>query len=119
MTAAGRLPALRDALWAYLGLAVLWTFAVEQPLFDLLKDNPEFFAARGSSGFDIISFFVLLVVLPTLILLGIELLVGRIGPNPRRIAHAVLLGGLVVLVAAQELNKSIDTLDTVLIVVSV
>ena len=29
---------------------------VAQPLFDLLKDNPEFFAARGSSGFDIIAF---------------------------------------------------------------
>ena len=49
---------------------MLWTFAVAQPLFDLLKDNPEFFAARGSSGFDIISFSVLLVVLPPLLLLG-------------------------------------------------
>ena len=36
----------------YLDLAVLWTFAVAQPLFDLLSDNPEFFAARGSTGFD-------------------------------------------------------------------
>ena len=49
---------------------MLWTFAVAQPLFDLLKDNPEFFAARGSSGFDIISFSVLLVVLPPALLLG-------------------------------------------------
>ena len=62
MSLAGRLPALRDALWAYLGIAVLWTFAVAQPLFDLLKDNPEFFAARGSPGFDIISWSVVLVV---------------------------------------------------------
>ena len=46
----------REAAWAFLNLAVLWTFAVAQPLFDLLKDNPEFFAARGSTGFDIISF---------------------------------------------------------------
>ena len=66
----------REALWAYLGLAVLWTFAVAQPLFDLLKDNPEFFAARGSSGFDIVSFSVALVVLPPLLMLGIELLGG-------------------------------------------
>ena len=66
-------PLWRDALWAYLGIAVLWTFAVAQPLFDLLKDNPEFFAARGSSGFDVISWSVLLVVLPPAILLGIEL----------------------------------------------
>ena len=71
----------KGAAWAYLNLAVLWTFAVAQPLFDLLKDNPEFFAARGSSGFDIISFSVLLVVLPPALLLGIELLLGLIGPR--------------------------------------
>ena len=66
----------KAAGWAYLNLAVLWTFAVAQPLFDLLKDNPEFFAARGSSGFDIVSFSVLLVVLPPAILLGVEVLLG-------------------------------------------
>jgi Sulfatase len=109
----------KSAAWAYLNLAVLWTFAVAQPLFDLLKDNPEFFAARGSSGFDIISFSVLLVVLPPAILLAIELLIGLIGPEARRVAHAVLLGGLVVLIAAQALKKSIDASDTVLIVLSV
>ena len=109
----------RSAGWAYLNLAVLWTFAVAQPLFDLLKDNPEFFAARGSSGFDIISFSVLLVVLPPAILLGIELLLGLIRPEVRQVAHAVFLGALVVLIAAQALKKAIDTSDTVLIVLSV
>ena len=102
MTAAGRLPALRDALWAYAGLAVLWTFAVAQPLFDLLKDNPEFFAARGSSGFDIISWSVLLVALPPALLLAVELLIGLAGDTPRRIAHLVLIGGLVALIAVQR-----------------
>jgi hypothetical protein len=119
MTAAGRLPALRDALWAYLGLAVLWTFAVAQPLFDLLKDNPEFFAARGSSGFDIISWSVLLVVLPPLLLLAVELAVGLAGEPARRIAHLVLIAGLVALIAAQALKKSIDSSDAVLIVLSI
>jgi hypothetical protein len=109
----------KSAAWAYLNLAVLWTFAVAQPLFDLLKDNPEFFAARGSSGFDIVSFSVLLVVLPPAILLAIELLIGLIGPEARQVAHAVLLGGLVVLIAAQALKKAIDSSDTVLIVLSV
>src|SRR5689334_2343186 len=119
MTAAGRLPSLRDALWAYLGLAVLWTFAVAQPLFDLLKVNPEFFAARGSSGFDIISFSVLLVVLPPAILLAIELLLGLISPEVRQATHLVFLGALVALIAAQALKKSIDASDTVLIVLAV
>jgi hypothetical protein len=110
--------AVKEALWAYLNLAVLWTFAVAQPLFDLLKDNPEFFAARGSSGFDIISFSVLLVVLPPAILLAIELLVGIAGRPARLGAHIVFLSALVALIAAQALKKSFDVSDTVLIVLS-
>ena len=111
--------AAKSAGWAYLNLAVLWTFAVAQPLFDLLKDNPEFFAARGSSGFDIVSFSVLLVLLPPALLLAIELLLGLIRPELRDGAHIAFLGGLVVLIAAQALKKSIDASDTVLIVLSV
>ena len=108
----------KAAGWAYLNLAVLWTFAVAQPLFDLLKDNPEFFAARGSSGFDIVSFSVLLVVLPPAILLAIELLLGLIRPEVRQGAHIAFLGALAALIAAQALKKSIDASDTVLIVLS-
>jgi len=107
-----------EAGWAYLNLAVLWTFAVAQPLFDLLKDNPEFFAARGSSGFDIVSFSVLLVVLPPALLLAVELLIGLAGRPARRGAHTVLIGALVALVAAQALKKAIDASDLVLIVLS-
>jgi hypothetical protein len=109
----------KEAAWAYLNLAVLWTFAVAQPLFDLLKDNPEFFAARGSSGFDIVSFSVLLVILPPALLLGIELLLGLIRPEVRTGAHVVFIGALVALIAAQALKKSIDASDVVLIALSV
>ena len=108
----------REALWAYLNLAVLWTFAVAQPLFDLLKDNAEFFAARGSSGFDIISFAVLLIAVPPALLLAIELLVGLAGRSARRGAHVVLIACLVALIAAQALKKLIDAPDVVLIVLS-
>jgi hypothetical protein len=111
-------PLWRDALWAYLGIAVLWTFAVAQPLFDLLKDNPEFFAARGSSGFDVISWSVLVVVLPPALLLGIELLIGLAGKTARKGAHLVLIAGLVALIAVQALKKSIEASDVVLIVLS-
>jgi hypothetical protein len=112
-------PLWRDALWTYLGIAVLWTFAVAQPLFDLLKDNPEFFAARGSSGFDVISWSLLLVVLPPALLLAIELLVGLAGRVARQGAHLVVIAGLVALIAAQALKKSIETSDFVLIALSV
>ena len=109
----------KAAGWAYLNLAVLWTFAVAQPLFDLLKDNPEFFAARGSTGFDIVSFSVLLVVLPPALLLAIELLLGLIRPEVRQGAHIVFLGMLAALIAAQALKKSFDASDTLLIALSV
>ena len=110
---------MKSAAWAYLNLAVLWTFAVAQPLFDLLKDNPEFFAARGSTGFDILSFSILLVVLPPLLLLGIELLLGLIRPEVREWAHIVFIGALVAVIAAQALKKSIDASDTVLVALAV
>jgi hypothetical protein len=111
-------PSIREAAWAYLNLAVLWTFAVAQPLFDLLKDNPEFFAARGSSGSDVISFSVLLVALPPALLLAVELIIGLAGRTARRVAHVVMLGALVALIAAQALKKSIDASDPVLIALS-
>ncbi len=111
--------AAKAAGWAYLNLAVLWTFAVAQPLFDLLKDNPEFFAARGSSGFDIVSFSVLLVVLPPALLLAIELLLGLIGEDVRKGAHIAFLGALAALIAAQALKKSFDASDLVLIALAV
>ncbi len=108
----------KEALWSLLNLAVLWTFAVAQPLFDLLKDNPEFFAARGSSGGDIVSFSVLLVLLPPLLLLAIELLLGLLGRRVREVAHVVFIGVLVALIAAQALKKAFDASDVVLIVLS-
>ena len=62
---------------------------------------------------------MLLVVLPPLLLLGIELLLGLIRPEVRRGAHVVFLGVLAALIAAQALKKSIDASDTVLIALSV
>ena len=105
-------------LWSLLELAVLWTFAVAQPLFDLLKDNPEFFAARGSSGPDVISFAVLLVVVPPLLLLAVELLIGLAGARARRGVHLLFLALLVALIAAQALKKAFDASDLLLVLLS-
>ncbi|MBA2630626.1 MAG: sulfatase-like hydrolase/transferase [Thermoleophilaceae bacterium] len=109
----------KAALIHFANLAVLWTFAVAQPLFDLLGDNPEFFAARGSSSFDIVSFSLLLVLLPPLVLLLVELLLGLLGRRMFRVVHLVFLAALVALIAAQALKKAIDTSDPVLIGLSV
>ncbi|MFN2617112.1 MAG: sulfatase-like hydrolase/transferase [Thermoleophilaceae bacterium] len=115
----GRRPPLKQSAWAFAHLAVLSTFAVAQPLFDLLRKNPEFFAARGSPGFDVISFSILMVVLPPLVLLALELLGGLAHPLVRFVLHLLFVTGLVALIAVQALKKSIDASDATLIALSV
>jgi hypothetical protein len=109
---------LKRALWDYAHLAVLSTFALAQPLFDLLKDNPEFFAARGAPGFDIASFAVLVVVLPPALLVGVELLCGLVHRRVREGFHLLFVGLLVALIALQAIKRIVDAGDAVLIALS-
>jgi hypothetical protein len=103
---------------SFFHLAVLSAFALAQPLFNLLSDNPEFFAARGSTAVDVIVFAVLLVVLPPALLLGIELLIGLAGPRARYGAHLVLLALLAAVVFVQAFKDAIDASDAILIALS-
>jgi hypothetical protein len=104
-----------SVLFSFLHLAVLTTFALAQPLFDLLSDNPEFFAARGSTAADVIVFAILLVLVPPLVLLAIELLVGLAGPAARRIAHLVLLALVAGVIFVQAIKDAIGASDAVMI----
>jgi len=102
-------------LLSFLHLAVLSAFALAQPLFNLLSDNPEFFAARGSTAVDVIVFAVLLVVVPPALLLGIELLIGLAGTRARLGTHLVLIALLAAVIFVQALKDAIDAGDAVLI----
>ena len=88
---------------AGLHLLVLWSFAVAQPLFDLLGKNGEFFAARGSTRWDAIVFALVLLLVPPAVLLGLELVVGR---GIRWAVHAVFVAGLVALFVLQAIRGS-------------
>jgi hypothetical protein len=112
---AGRGAALRATLWDYAHLAALCSLALAQPLFALLRRSPEFLAARGALGFDVVSFAVLLVVLPPALLLAVELLAGLIDHRVRRGLHLGFVAALAALVAAQALKRSLDAADGVLI----
>ncbi|MDQ3644062.1 MAG: hypothetical protein M3356_00925, partial [Actinomycetota bacterium] len=114
----GRLPTPRQALIAFGHLAVLSAFALAQPLFSLLSDNPEFFAARGSTPGDIIVFALLLVLVPPLLLLGIEVLIGVAGPAMRRGAHLVAVALLAAVVFVQALKDVLGSSAVALILVA-
>jgi len=88
---------------AGLHLAVLWSFAVAQPLFDLLGKNGEFFAARGSTRWDAIVFALVLLLVPPAILLGLEFAFGR---AIRWAVHAVFVAALVALFVLQAIRGS-------------
>jgi hypothetical protein len=83
---------------AGLHLLVLWSFAVAQPLFDLLGRNGEFFAARGSTRWDAVVFALVLLFVPPLVLLGIELAVPAL--------HPFFVAGLVALFVLQAIRGS-------------
>jgi len=106
-------------LLAFGHLAVLSTFALAQPLFDLLSDNPEFFAARGSTAGEVMLFALLLVLVPPVVLLLVEVLVGLVSEKARAVVHLVLMGLLAALVFAQALKGPIGSPDALLIGVAV
>lgn len=83
---------------AALHLLVLWSFAVAQPLFDLLGKNGEFFAARGSTRWDVVLFGFVVLFVPPALLLAVEALVPR--------AHPFFVGGLVGLFVLQAINDA-------------
>jgi hypothetical protein len=113
--AARRGAAPRATLWDYAHLAALSSLALAQPLFALLRRSPEFLAARGALGFDVVSFAVILVALPPALLLAVELLAGLIDHRARRGLHLAFVAALTALVAAQALKRSVDAPDRVLI----
>jgi hypothetical protein len=86
---------------AGLHLLVLSSFAIAQPLFDLLGKNGEFFAARGSTRWDVVLFALLLVVVPPAVLLGIEALTPR---RARLAVHLVFVAALLGLFVLQAVN---------------
>jgi len=108
----------KTLLWNGGHLAALSAFALAQPLFNLLADNPEFFAARGSSPFDIISFAVLLVLVPPALLLLVELLLGLASEAAGLVAHLAFVGLGVALIVLQAI-RGVDASDQVLIALAV
>ena len=91
-----------------LHLLVLSSFAVAQPLFDLLGDTPEFFVVRGSTNWDIFAFAVGLVVLPPAVLLLVEALGALVHPRLQDALHLFFVAALAALIAMQALKRASD-----------
>jgi hypothetical protein len=96
-----------------LHLFVLWSFAVAQPLYDLIGGNAEFLVAHGAGVVDLIALVVLLSLAPPLVLVLAEAAIGLISPAARRWWHRIIVALLVALILL-PLLKRIDP-DAVLV----
>ena len=82
-----QLPSYR---WRLVHLTALWGYGVSQPVFSLLDRNPEFLVFNGASRADIVTFALLVVFAPPLVVLGMELVAGTFSRHAGAVVH--LLG---------------------------
>jgi hypothetical protein len=83
--------------WAH--LAVLWAFAVAQPVLQVLADSASFMVARGNAWPDLVLVTLGLVLVPPTLMVAIEAVLSR--PSQRRYLHLAFVGLLVAAFAFQ------------------
>jgi hypothetical protein len=89
--------AKKKILSEYLHLFVLVSFALAQPLYDLLGQNPEFFVAHRAGPLVIIGLVLLLSTGVPIVLCLMEIAVRPFGEGIRRGLHFIFIGLLVFL----------------------
>src|SRR5215207_4616676 len=98
----------RTELRCFLELFVLCGFVVAQPLFDVAGRSPDFFLFRRAGAADILVLVALTVLGPPLLLWAGEALVGLVSGRLRRVAHLVVVAGLLLLLTI-ELAKNLTS----------
>lgn len=104
-------------LTAWLHLAVLWSLAFCQPLFEVLADSPDFFVARGNTRGDILLLAFGLTLIPPTLLVGIELLFLR-SARLRWLVHTALIGLLCSALALQVVEGLVGGSTAVLFAIA-
>ena len=89
---------------AGLHLGALSALAVAQPLFDLISKNPDFLVARTLIGWQVVALGLVLVLVPPLLALAIEALLGLVSRPLRAVLHLLFVALFVALVAIQALK---------------
>jgi hypothetical protein len=97
----------------------LTNFAVAQPLYELLAENAEFFAVRGSHRIDLVLLVLCISFVIPLLPLLFELLIGLAGRRPRRVTHSLLVAVLVAALVLPLLKRLDSFSGTLLLAVAV
>lgn len=97
----------RVAFRSLLELLAVTGLAVTQPILDVFGKAPEAFIAHDASTTDLVTFALIVTLVPAGVLWVVEMLVRAVDPEAGRLLHVMLLAVLVGLFAIQTL-KDID-----------
>jgi hypothetical protein len=75
--------------WRFAHLAALWGYGVSQPVFSLLKGNPEFLVITGASRLDTIAFALVLAFVPPLLAVALEAVAGTVSTRLDALLHVI------------------------------
>ena len=82
------------------------TFAIAQPLFDLLSGHVEFLIAHRMGPLDLIALAALLCIVPAAIALLLTAVLGLVAPNAARFATCAIVGVAVTATALPPLDRT-------------
>jgi hypothetical protein len=90
--------------WRLAHLAALWAYGVSQPVFAMLKSNPEFLVVRASTRSDVVIFTLLVTLGVPLIVLGAERLAALFNSAIGNTLHVLAIWGLAFVAGLQVLR---------------
>jgi hypothetical protein len=91
-----------------LHLTAVSSFAIAQPVLDLLGRNPTFLLAHKATALEIALLLIALVVGPVAAIVLIESLCALVSPRLREVVHTVAIGGLGGLAVSAPLARSFN-----------
>ena len=109
----------RREVWAFLELLALTGIVFVQPTLDVLSKNATIFATSDRTPLEVVSFVVVLVVVPPLIGWMVEVLVGMVRARARRVVHVGLMAGLIGVLAVEVLARNTELSRSVMVVLAV
>lgn len=108
---------VRRELRCFAELFALNGFAIAQPLLDIFGRAPDQFLFRGAGRGEILGFCLVIVVVPPLLLWGLEVLVGLASRRIRDHLHIGLVGALLAVFAAQILVGPLPRIPALVVAV--
>jgi Sulfatase len=75
--------------WRFAHLAALWGYGVSQPVFSMLKGNPEFLVINGASRVEAITFALVLAFGPPLSAVALEFVVALVSSKVAGLVHVL------------------------------